>query len=310
MSKRKKKRKSSYLWEDAAEANAYLDGSAYGEPEDETDPRFKELLDSFDKEEDRLGYLDKPVLGGVKVVNADSKTTSYGNTYHGASAWKSKCIHAGEEVLVTIEGIRYRGAAKLDINRAVLMLNKTVVVNLTSMPLAYKPAVRLAELPDEFKLLAKHNVHVKEVLVDWTDMESPLLKREFWPHLHDIAKTNGYTDILFCCLGGHGRTGTALASTLISLCGMDPFNAAATVRGQLCRDCIETTDQVEYLYYVHNQTETPSVLSRRYPEPSMWARSDSDRIVMEAVASSPAKNNNHTTPAGTTVHTAGGVSAR
>ena len=44
------------------------------------------------------------------------------------------------------------------------------------------------------------------------------------------------------CLGGHGRTGTALACLAI-LCGHPPDEAIAWTRANYCADAIETAEQ-------------------------------------------------------------------
>jgi hypothetical protein len=48
------------------------------------------------------------------------------------------------------------------------------------------------------------------------------------------------------CLGGHGRTGTALACLAI-LCGHPPFEAIPWVRANYCADAVETVEQEAFV---------------------------------------------------------------
>jgi len=48
------------------------------------------------------------------------------------------------------------------------------------------------------------------------------------------------------CLGGHGRTGTALAWLAI-LAGLDPATAVAWVRANYCPYAVETADQEAFV---------------------------------------------------------------
>jgi hypothetical protein len=52
------------------------------------------------------------------------------------------------------------------------------------------------------------------------------------------------------CLGGHGRTGTALACLAI-LSGHPPDEAVAWVRANYCRDAVETSEQEAFVGAFH-----------------------------------------------------------
>lgn len=54
---------------------------------------------------------------------------------------------------------------------------------------------------------------------------------------------------VFACVGGHGRTGTALAAMLIAA-GMAPEDAIAYVRQKHCRSATETPGQTPYLLHL------------------------------------------------------------
>jgi hypothetical protein len=74
------------------------------------------------------------------------------------------------------------------------------------------------------------------------------LSREFWVQLLGfITEHIGTQSTWIHCVGGHGRTGTALAiiAHLTGQCGeMDPIE---WVRKHYCKECIESTAQIEYI---------------------------------------------------------------
>ena len=53
------------------------------------------------------------------------------------------------------------------------------------------------------------------------------------------------------CLGGHGRTGSVLAS-LLSMQGLTPGEAIDYVRSRYCTEAIETKGQVQFIHRVAN----------------------------------------------------------
>ena len=210
------------------------------------------------------GCLDKwmKAHSQCRYTALPNTTTNTTGTYAGK---KWSCVHDGSETVVTIKGVRVHGAAKTDINEAYLASHeKLLIVNLSALSLNLKPPVTLAGLPDGFKTLAKYTVKPTEIMVDWADMHAPLLRREFWTELLACAKRTKVTDVMFTCLGGHGRTGTALASMLIANLDWRVLDAAQYVRSQHCRESIESLDQVEYLYYV-GDSRMPLMRPRRRP---------------------------------------------
>lgn len=77
----------------------------------------------------------------------------------------------------------------------------------------------------------------------WPDMTAPVhVGIRFWQRLY--AALPGQTVV--CCVGSHGRTGTALACLLVAS-GMDPELAIKTIRDKHCPRAIETAEQEKYV---------------------------------------------------------------
>lgn len=87
--------------------------------------------------------------------------------------------------------------------------------------------------------------------VSWSDFGSPLLTKEWWSLLNTTIKdwkTPG--NMVIHCVGGHGRTGTALSI----LAGLNGFHKAegfidpvAFVRAKYCHDVVESSEQITYV---------------------------------------------------------------
>jgi hypothetical protein len=83
--------------------------------------------------------------------------------------------------------------------------------------------------------------------IDWPDMQAPPLRPGFWSAFLDTVRDKAYTDVLFYCFGGHGRTGTALASVLVECYGTPATDAVKFIRKHYCKEAVETESQLNYL---------------------------------------------------------------
>lgn len=88
---------------------------------------------------------------------------------------------------------------------------------------------------------------IEEISIPWVDFSSPPVKAGFWKALHQHVLSKGYKSVCFHCYGGHGRTGTALASMLIENLEAEPMGALRYIREKYCVQAVETDDQIRYL---------------------------------------------------------------
>jgi hypothetical protein len=83
--------------------------------------------------------------------------------------------------------------------------------------------------------------------LDWPDFGVPDDAAQFAAALRsllDRARKGDWVEV--GCLGGHGRTGTALACLAI-LCGEPPGDAISWVRVNYCADAVETLEQEAFV---------------------------------------------------------------
>lgn len=106
----------------------------------------------------------------------------------------------------------------------------------------------------------------KEWMINWPDFGIVSLPIEFWDQTIKWLKNNKLK-LLVCCMGGHGRTGTAAACLLIAGCGMKPKDAIKWVKENYCKDAIESVIQMKYIYYIGGEEppemETPKNATKK-----------------------------------------------
>lgn len=121
--------------------------------------------------------------------------------------------------------------------------------------------VACTDYPAKFENLIAVNAAAKKIVpaalykfpevpalsIDWGDHEAPSLPIEWWAGLTEWLFTlNG--PVAFYCLGGHGRTGTALA-ILAGLSGLVGNNddPVAWVHEHYCKKACESQAQLDYI---------------------------------------------------------------
>lgn len=98
-----------------------------------------------------------------------------------------------------------------------------------------------------------------EVILDWPDMRAVALPSAFWTDLARYLAENR-TKMLVFCIGGHGRTGTAICCLMV-VNGWTARAAIEWVRKNYCRHAVESKEQEEYIHAV--EEETRSALAER-----------------------------------------------
>lgn len=99
------------------------------------------------------------------------------------------------------------------------------------------------------------------IRLQWPDLQAPRhVGIAFWERLY--AALPGHTCV--CCVGSHGRTGTALACLLVAS-GMDPELAIITVRQKHCARAIETPEQERYIRQLRKGQKPAKVQTGTHP---------------------------------------------
>lgn len=99
-----------------------------------------------------------------------------------------------------------------------------------------------------------------EICLDWPDRGTVTLPKQWWTDLHNHIKQNHLRMLIFC-VGGHGRTGTAIASLLVTAFGYSPKEATEWVWSSYCEEAVETNSQIQYVYDLVGETYIPPTVS-------------------------------------------------
>lgn len=101
--------------------------------------------------------------------------------------------------------------------------------------------------PQLVEALAQYCVevpHARILKLDWIDRCAPDVVPEFWVQLNKLL----HGDVMTCCVGGHGRTGTSFCSLLLANApDYDALDALVHLRAVHCPRAIESATQHQYI---------------------------------------------------------------
>jgi hypothetical protein len=87
--------------------------------------------------------------------------------------------------------------------------------------------------------------------LDWPDGGVPVAPAKVAGALGTVlSRSRGGEKVEIGCLGGHGRTGTALACLAV-ICGSAPGQAVDWVRANYCASAVETAEQESFVRAFH-----------------------------------------------------------
>lgn len=121
----------------------------------------------------------------------------------------------------------------------------TTIINLTGRSL-FKPPEHV--LPPELTQYIETEAPdgCQEWILDWDDYSDIGMKPEFWKALAEYLEKQGGKTLVFC-MGGHGRTGTAMTCLLIATYDYTASEAVDFLRKKYCHKAVESKSQIEYV---------------------------------------------------------------
>lgn len=125
-----------------------------------------------------------------------------------------------------------------------------LIINLTGRTIRDKHTIPASM--KEMQKWAGGPVQVPEMILDWPDygiIEWPL---EFWTDLMTHIDKNNLKVCVFC-MGGHGRTGTAVAAMMMVSLNYTAYDAVEWLRKNYCKKVVESKSQVEYLQWLDDE---------------------------------------------------------
>jgi hypothetical protein len=192
-----------------------------------------------------------PVNNSITGISGHSNVNNYGwGAGSGFSSFE-KCSHTGDTVVFDFGGKQlfagnmsgldeWSGAWELIIDLAgVVKIPEQNPFLRSTIPARFHKLASFLKQPDKLP---------SEVLrLHWDDGGVPPVKLQFWTELWNMLPAR----TAVCCIGGHGRTGTCLASFLIAIGDQSDEEAIKTVRTVHCKNAIETFAQEKYLHSLY-----------------------------------------------------------
>jgi hypothetical protein len=128
-----------------------------------------------------------------------------------------------------------------------------LIINCSQVSISLPALDKQITGPTVFDTLRKHIITPEQLVLNWSDGEIFPVKRAFWQELYKIICEQGFKKIGFCCVGGHGRTGTAIVAFILS--NFRPIdNGNEILQSELadvyCDEIVETAAQESYLEHL------------------------------------------------------------
>lgn len=206
-------------------------------PDGLTPEEKKAWLDYFNENDDNQTVASKPL-------------TTTGTT----SGYRvNTCTHPARKVIVKLGDVNVYCGAKMDTNP----LNPLYDTVLDVGAHFTFPAMPIGEM-NGFGEQARARLTAliykpRLITLNWPDYGVFPAKTDFWQELWAMITEEGTKDLLIACQGGHGRTGTALASLMVCNFDYAPAEAAELIRKEHCKNAIETESQVVYINRLYDE---------------------------------------------------------
>ncbi len=176
------------------------------------------------------------------------------NTTH---SWKRACHNDGQHILTMDKMKLYAGGSSHPYDRYGLVINLTgSVTHWVESPMGIEGGERLC---GRFLKAMPQGAYtpIPQLIVKWPDGGVPTFTKGHWELLiQDLRHMKGR--VYMHCMGGHGRTGTALA-ILLSLTGALKKDPVEWLRKNYCHEVVETQTQIDYIQSMGvNTTSKPS----------------------------------------------------
>lgn len=135
-----------------------------------------------------------------------------------------------------------------------------VVLDLAGLVKVSRPFVASSGPAGRRFLRLNKMVSAQIVRLDWPDMTAPLhVRLEFWS---ELGKMLAGQHVGVACMGGHGRTGTALAALMVAVDHTPGQDAIDIVRKDHCARAIETKQQESYILGLSVEQEAITRITR------------------------------------------------
>lgn len=192
------------------------------------------------------------VIRGVKGFGSNYTAPSNGGYQYSNTPISYGCTHKGDAIIYEKEGKRLHGANGRGLNEYDEKWGLIIdLANQVRYPSNWDSFIK-SETTKKMSILKKYLPKPKSITAEilslnWPDMGIPPVGLDFWLHLWDLLPLG---DTVMLCVGGHGRTGTALTAFMIAD-GVDYYTAIQDVWKLHCEKGVESLSQGLYLHKLY-----------------------------------------------------------
>lgn len=177
--------------------------------------------------------------------------------------WERTCHQDGKHILTMSKMKLYAGSSSHAYDGYQLVINLTgSVTHWFDSPTGIEGGEKLC--PQFLQSFPEQDyAAIPQLIIHWKDGGVPAFTREQWELLiEDLARIQGR--VYIHCMGGHGRTGTALA-ILLGLTKAIKKDPLQWLRKNYCMESVETVAQIDYIKSLGVKT---NCLPSRIPLPA------------------------------------------
>lgn len=165
-----------------------------------------------------------------------------GSTYMYYHHVTKDCHDSTKPAFVTSRGVSVYGASRYDAKG--LMFDYWIELTGSASPTIEV----IGDFPLRSELLTCSGTP-PTLVIDWDDGDAAPVTSNFWDILAKaINRLKKNSTVMVSCMGGHGRTGTALAILASKLQACPPkMSPIEFIRENYCKSAVESLEQVEYI---------------------------------------------------------------
>lgn len=191
-------------------------------------------------------YKFKAEITSYRRKTGGNTSNVTGYTGITSKSYSAPCRHKPSPVF-SFDDLMFYGGSRYTITGTPELDKIQVVLNASGTALN---SWDKTSLPPEFQSLNRFitaDYHFKELVIDWMDGQGPDVLPGFWQEFIQLCKDQGFKHIMCICFGGHGRTGTALASIMLASGYWNLKESVEIIHKIYCVEAIETSAQYKYL---------------------------------------------------------------
>lgn len=175
-----------------------------------------------------------------------SLSDHFGDEIQTSYIGNSSCRHQ-PTLVFKVGDLEVFGASECHVTRQAAS-HFDLVVNLTGHR-KFKTGASMIQAPRKWAFLRRYlaDAPLEELVFDWKDQGVFPVGRDFWINFLEQLKRDDYRKILFFCVGGHGRTGSAIGCLMTVALDIHGGQAIRRIKDGYCKKAIETKGQEEYV---------------------------------------------------------------